>query len=76
MFQSLKDCIKLNEEYQRCFHKTKNKLEEMPNERKFEFSEMYIFGKFDLFTRRLKKIIEMFDTMEMYSHLQDSKIEG
>ena len=48
----------------------------MPNERKFEFSEMYIFGKFDLFTRRLKKIIEMFETMEMYSHLQDSKIEG
>ena len=48
----------------------------MPNERKFEFSEMYIFGKFDTFSRRLKKIIEMFETMEMYSHLQDSKIEG
>jgi len=37
---------------------------------------MYIFGKFDTFTRRLKKIIEMFNTIEMYSHLQDSKIEG
>ena len=54
----------------------KQKLEDMPNERKFEFSEMYIFGKFDLFTKRLKKIIEMFETMEMYSHLADSKIEG
>ena len=48
----------------------------MENEKKFEFSEMYIFGKFDTFTRRLKKIIEMFETMEMYSHLADSKIEG
>ena len=48
----------------------------MKNERPFDFSEMYIFGKFDTFTRRLKKIMEMFDTMEMYSHLSESKIEG
>ena len=48
----------------------------MENERKFEFSEMYIFGKFDTFSRRLMKIIEMFETFEMYSHLADSKIEG
>lgn len=76
VLKKLEDCIKLNEEYQRCFHKTKKKLEEMPDERQFEFSEMYIFGKFDTFTKRLKKIIEMFKTMEMYSHLADSKIEG
>ncbi|XP_064611990.1 dynein axonemal heavy chain 5-like isoform X2 [Liolophura sinensis] len=76
VIRKLKDCIRLNEEYQSCFHKTKAKLEQMPNERQFEFSEMYIFGKFDTFTRRLRKIIEMFDTMEMYSHLADSKIEG
>ncbi|XP_052062310.1 dynein axonemal heavy chain 5-like isoform X2 [Mytilus californianus] len=73
--RKLNDCIKLNEEYQRCFHKTKEKLEKMPNERPFEFSEMYIFGKFDTFTRRLKKIIEMFETISLYSHLSESKIE-
>ncbi len=76
VIQKLKDCIALNGAYQKSFHKTKQKLEDMPNERKFEFSEMYIFGKFDTFTRRLKKIIEMFEVMEMYSHLSDSKIEG
>ncbi|XP_055955514.1 dynein axonemal heavy chain 5 isoform X2 [Patella vulgata] len=75
VMKKLNDCIKLNEEYQDCFHKTKAKLEKMPNERPFDFSEMYIFGKFDTFTRRLKKIINMFDTMEMYSHLADSRIE-
>ena len=74
--KKLQDCIHLNEEYQLSFHKTKRKLETMKNERPFDFSEMYIFGKFDTFTRRLKKIIEMFDTMEMYSHLSESKIEG
>lgn len=76
VIKKIKDCIRLNEEYQKAFHKTKEKLESMPNERKFEFSEMYIFGKFDTFVKRLKKIVEMFETMEMYSHLADSKIEG
>ncbi|XP_064640332.1 dynein axonemal heavy chain 5-like isoform X2 [Lineus longissimus] len=76
VIKKLNDCIALNKEYQRCFHKTKKKLEEKPEERQFEFSEMYIFGKFDTFCRRLNKIIEMFNTMETYSHLPDSKIEG
>ena len=72
----LKDCINLNERYQQHFHITKKRLETMKDERPFDFSEMYIFGKFDTFTRRLKKIIELFETMQTYSHLSDSKIEG
>uniref|UniRef100_A0A1I8FY30 Dynein heavy chain 5, axonemal n=1 Tax=Macrostomum lignano TaxID=282301 RepID=A0A1I8FY30_9PLAT len=76
VISQLKDCIRLNEEYQACFQRTKQKLEQMPGEKRFEFSEMYIFGKFDTFCRRLKKIIEMFQTMELFAHLSDSKIEG
>ena len=76
VIKKLNDCRRLNQEYQNCFHRTKKKLEEMAQERKFEFSEMYIFGKFDTFTRRLAKIIDMFETMETYSHLAESKIEG
>ncbi|XP_040900388.1 dynein heavy chain 5, axonemal isoform X2 [Toxotes jaculatrix] len=72
----IKAAIHLNQEYQRCFHKTKEKLEQTPSERQFDFSEMYIFGKFDTFQRRLNKILEMFDTISTYSALQDSKIEG
>lgn len=64
------------QEYQRYFHKTKEKLEQTPSERQFDFSEMYIFGKFDTFQRRLNKILEMFSTISTYSALQDSKIEG
>ncbi|BFZ13509.1 hypothetical protein BsWGS_16546 [Bradybaena similaris] len=74
--EKLTACIRLNEEYQKHFHKTKAKLETTPSERPFDFSEMYIFGKFDTFTRRLKKILEMFDTIDKYSHLSESKIEG
>lgn len=76
LIPKLKNCITLNHEYQACFQKTKLKLESMPKERQFEFSEMYIFGKFDTFERRLVKIIDMFDIIERYSHLADSRIEG
>ena len=72
----LKNCIRLNEEYQRCFQKTKQRLEENPDERQFEFSEMYIFGKINTFARRLHKIIEMLDTMKAFSCLGESRIEG
>lgn len=64
------------QEYQRFFHKTKENLEQTPSERQFDFSEMYIFGKFETFQRRLSKILEMFSTISTYSALQDSKIEG
>lgn len=76
VIKKLKDCIKLYHSYKDCFHRTKERLEEAENERKFDFSEMYIFGKFETFTKRVNKIIDMFETMEMYSHLADSKIEG
>ncbi|XP_014347801.2 dynein axonemal heavy chain 5 [Latimeria chalumnae] len=76
VLEKLKAAIRLNQEYQSCFHKMKQKLEQNPEERQFDFSEMYIFGKFDTFERRLNKIIHMFSTITTYSVLQDSKIEG
>jgi len=72
----LHECIKLNEEYQICFHKTKNKLKESPNERQFEFSENYIFGKFDAFCKRLEKVNDMLTTIDNLSKLPDVRIEG
>uniref|UniRef100_A0A3Q1JPI4 AAA+ ATPase domain-containing protein n=1 Tax=Anabas testudineus TaxID=64144 RepID=A0A3Q1JPI4_ANATE len=71
----IKAAIHLNK-YQRYFHKTKERLEQTPSERRFDFSEMYIFGKFDTFQRRLIKILDMFSSISTYSALQDSKIEG
>ncbi|KAJ8789143.1 hypothetical protein J1605_022244 [Eschrichtius robustus] len=74
--EKILSAIKLKQEYQHCFHKTKQKLKRDPNEKQFEFSEMYIFGKFETFHRRLAKIMDIFTTFKTYSVLQDSKIEG
>jgi dynein heavy chain len=76
LIKKLKDCIRLNKEYQNAFQKTKEKLAQMPDERPFDFSEMYIFGKFDTFTKRCQKIIDVFDAITTYSKLSESKIEG
>lgn len=54
----------------------KKTLEQNSAERQFDFSEVYIFGKFETFNRRLVKIIDVFNTMKTYSVLQESKIEG
>ena len=74
--KKLRDSIKLNQEYQSCFQKTKLKLAQMPDERPFDFSEMYIFGKFETFTRRCKNVIDLFTTMTTYNRLSEVTIEG
>ncbi|KAM9637240.1 dynein axonemal heavy chain 5 [Morphnus guianensis] len=76
VMEKLQAAIRLKQEYQNCFHKIKEKLEQNPAERQFDFSEMYIFGKFETFHRRLVKIIDVFNTMKTYSVLQEAKIEG
>ena len=50
--ERLGDCQNLNNEYQLCFQRTKEKLKGHPEERPFDFSEMYIFGKFNNLCRR------------------------
>uniref|UniRef100_A0A8C6QFD6 Dynein, axonemal, heavy chain 5 n=1 Tax=Nannospalax galili TaxID=1026970 RepID=A0A8C6QFD6_NANGA len=76
VMEKILSAIKLKQEYQHCFHKTKQKLKQNPSEKQFEFSEMYIFGKFETFHRRLAKIMDIFTTFKTYSVLQESNIEG
>ncbi len=74
--KKIRDCLRLKDEYQACFQRTKKALEEAKEERKFEFSETYIFGKFDTFARRVNRILDMFSTIDVYGKLSDAKIEG
>ncbi|XP_061094941.1 dynein axonemal heavy chain 5 [Conger conger] len=76
LLNRIKECSQLNHEYQLCFQRVREKLRENPNDKQFEFSENYIFGKFDTFCKRLEKIAEMTSTMENLSALQHLKIEG
>eukprot|EP01135_Chromosphaera_perkinsii_P010177 Nk52_evm43s2039 gene=Nk52_evmTU43s2039 len=76
LIQSLDESCCLNEEYQKCFHETKKKLAKTEGARQFDFSEMYIFGKFDTFCKRLQKMKQMFHTVEKFSSLSTLSIEG
>lgn len=95
LLRKIEDAQQLNKEYQKCFHKTKEKLkvtkfsvwkinlllitfmlQEDPKERQFEFSENYIFGKFDTFCKRLDKIKHMLLTIKGLAGIQYVKIEG
>jgi hypothetical protein len=42
----------------------------------FSFSENYIFGKFDTFCRRLDRIVDVLNTIESLSGLQNIRVEG
>lgn len=70
------DCKRLFQEYQKSFQKTREKLKSMENERQWDFSENYIFGKFDAFCKRLDKIGDVINTIESLSSLNYVKLEG
>jgi dynein heavy chain len=51
-------------------------LQETPQEKQFDFSEMYIFGKFDAFCKRIQKVIDMFNIIDKFSLLENLGVEG
>tara|TARA_B110000305_G_C18891498_1_gene382075 strand:- start:135 stop:524 length:390 start_codon:yes stop_codon:yes gene_type:complete len=72
----LESCLRLNEMYQEHYRVTKDKLLTMPKGKQFDFSETQIFGKFDLFCRRIIKLIDMFSNIQQFKSLADHKLEG
>jgi dynein heavy chain len=76
LINRINESKKLNDEYQAYFHKTKGKLRESENERQWNFSENYIFGKFDTFCKRLDRIVDVLNTIESLSGLQNIRVEG
>ncbi|CAH8644888.1 unnamed protein product [Schistosoma haematobium] len=72
----INECIQLNVEYQENFRKVRHRLQENPSGRQFDFSENYIFGKFDVYTSRLKKILIILENIDNFNVLLDFKAEG
>lgn len=70
----LKACKELYGRYQECFHLSKKSVRE--DQKPFEISEMYVFGKFASFCRRLDQIHSVVDTVQRFSVLKESHIEG
>ncbi|PAA86956.1 hypothetical protein BOX15_Mlig012039g1 [Macrostomum lignano] len=76
LVERMQHCLALNRHYQATFRKVQEHLRQNPQEKQFEFSENYIFGKFDTFCRRLHKIMDMLQVVQSLSGLQDIKTEG
>ncbi|OQS05067.1 dynein heavy chain, outer arm [Thraustotheca clavata] len=76
LLDSLETCLRLNEAYQEQYRLTKDKLLTMPKGKQFDFSETQIFGKFDLFCRRIIRLIDMFSTIHQFQSLADHSLEG
>lgn len=71
----IKVCLDLYLKYYQCFKHILHLMEEN-EEPAFGCSEMYVFGKFETFKKRLEEIVDVIETTVRYSILQSSKIEG
>lgn len=54
----------------RQYNLTKSKLMTLPKGKQFDFNESLIFGRFDLFCRRVVKLIHMFGTVHQFNQLK------
>jgi len=72
----LQSCIDLKNAYEQKYKETKLRLQKMPKGKQFEFSENIIFGKFNLFARRVSKLIELFGTIEQFRTLEKHNLEN
>ncbi|XP_018048480.1 PREDICTED: dynein heavy chain 8, axonemal [Atta colombica] len=66
MISKIKDCIKLCETYHKCYDDMCKKVEESSDEKRFEISEMYVFGKFATFKTRIIKMYDPLDHRKPY----------
>uniref|UniRef100_A0A7S0HBM9 Uncharacterized protein n=1 Tax=Hanusia phi TaxID=3032 RepID=A0A7S0HBM9_9CRYP len=76
LLRNLEWALKLNDAYQEQYRVTKEKLMTQPKVKQFDFNESEIFGKFDLFCKRVQKLIDMFTTIQQFSTLANHEIEG
>lgn len=74
LLQRSADCQKLYDRYKQCFLASKHRLHS--DRRPFEISEMYVFGKFASFCQRLGQVQCVVETVQEFSVLRDSHIEG
>ncbi len=72
----LRACLKVNSSYQEHYHITKAKFVENTQGKQFECDKKVIFGHFDLFCRRLVKLIDLFTTIDQFKALGRNKLEG
>lgn len=73
--EKLIQCIVLNKVYQKTYAVVKSQPF-LPDQEPFNFSENYVFGKFNSFCSRLSKIVTSFDLIDDYNSLFQKRMEG
>ncbi|KAL7304210.1 hypothetical protein TKK_0003404 [Trichogramma kaykai] len=72
--QKLKHCLRLNKAYRETYRLVR--CSPAITEEEFIFSETHVFGRFDSFCARIRKILSMFDLIEDYQKLFERRMEG
>jgi Dynein heavy chain, N-terminal region 1 len=75
VLDKLNSCLRLYDVYGTNYRAVKRLLEEVDDERKFDFSETLIFGKFEKLARRIRNITDLFNTIATYSRLREFKFD-
>ncbi|XP_055492373.1 dynein axonemal heavy chain 8-like [Leucoraja erinacea] len=76
VINKMEECKRLLVDYRKYFQNTKKNTSETAQDNPFDVSEMYIFGKLDVFCKRLAKITEMVEAVKTFTALQNCTIEG
>ena len=76
LIENLQACIELNKAYQAEYKEARDTLKaKNPRGKLFEFNELKLFGHFDLFTKRVDKLISVFRTAEQFMLLKSYNID-
>jgi dynein heavy chain len=78
LVMAFQTCLQLNEAYHDQYGATKQNLQNMDldGSKQFDFDESEIFGQFDVFCRRIIKLVAMFEIIKDFESLEAQKIEG
>ena len=69
--------MQVNETFQNQYRIARETQIQAKNSKVFDFDETRMFGKFDLFCRRVSKLIDLFTTIQQFSSLACHKqIDG
>ncbi|CDJ56163.1 hypothetical protein, conserved, partial [Eimeria maxima] len=72
----LEYCLTLNNEYHDQYRATRESLVAIPKGKQLDLSEQEIFGRMDLFCRRLQKLIMMYSTVQQFKNIGEQRFEG
>ena len=77
MLARLELCNKVKVRYAEEYMATKDRLEQNPKGRQFDFDEDQIFAKINLFGKRVSKLLDMFTTIKQFTTLNEkNSIDG